>query len=231
MRKLLLQAGVALAVANLIVASAPAADLPVKAFAFPTSQCTALACSGFYVGGTLIGAGSNMDVLGNGINGSVFAAGGAIGLDAGYQFWNGNYFFAFEVFGAYDVAKNEQVAPGMGNQSRWIFGQVAKLGVGLQGLLGAPTQVAGATPSQGVTPIGIPASLANSLLSPYVQVGAVERPWGTGWATGAGADFIIANGWNLDLSYLYVKYDNAQVNPIQSQQSENLLKLSLNRKF
>lgn len=201
--------------------------IPVKATAPAAPNCTVTGCSGWYIGGNIIGTGSNLDIIGSGINGSVFSGGGALGLDAGYQFWNGQFFFAGEVFGDYDVLSH---GVGSGNQNSYLFGQVAKFGIGLSGLFGGAGG-ASTTPSQSPVPITVPAQLASSLISPYVQFGAVERPWGVGWATGAGADFVIAAGWNLDISYLYVQYNNASINPITTEQNENLIKLSLNRKF
>jgi len=212
--------------------SASAADIPVKAPSWvpSSSGCTQLQCSGWYAGFNIMGVGSNMDILGSGINGSVFAGGGSIGVQGGYQFWNGDFFFAAEAFGDYTVNGNPVIAGG-GSQPRYVFGQIAKFGGKLSALFGAPTTPGGTTPTQGTAPIAIPSTLSAALISPYVQFGAVERPWGSGWATGAGAEFVIASGWNLDLSYLYVKYANPNLSLVQSEASENLIKLSLNRKF
>src|SRR5262249_29833108 len=71
-----------------------AADMPAKAAAAQPAQpsCTPQVCSGFYIGGNLIGVGSNIDVLGSGINNSVFAGGAMLGANLGYQFWNGRMF-------------------------------------------------------------------------------------------------------------------------------------------
>lgn len=201
-----------------------AADIPYKAptLRVASSPCTLQQCSGFYVGVNIIGAGTNADILGNGINGSVFSGGGAIGLTGGYQLWNGNFFAAAEVFGDYDAGVNPMGA----SKGRYIFGEMAKFGLGLNNVFSNQP-----TPSQG--PITIPSALAGSLLSPYVQVGAVERPWGTAWATGAGADFTLGGGWNLDLSYIYANYQKttATTPVIVTIPNENLIKLGLNRKF
>jgi opacity protein-like surface antigen len=212
-------------------ADMPTVALPAKAAYRAPAPCTLTACSGFYVGGGLIGAGSNMDVLGSGIANSVFAGGGAIALDAGYQFWNGSYFFGLEGFGGYEIANNSSLIPGAGNQNRYIFGELVKVGIGLNGLLGGvPT--APATPSQSPVPINIPDSIKNSLLSPYFTVGALERPWGTAWATGAGAEFVLAANWSLDLKYLHAVYgNNATVAPGQVQKTDNLLMLMAHYKF
>jgi hypothetical protein len=40
--------------------------------------------------------------------------------------------------------------------------------------------------------LSVPASIARGLISPYVLIGAAERPGRTGWVSGGGMDFIIA---------------------------------------
>lgn len=208
------------------ILTASAADLPLKAPVL-IDNCTFTSCSGWYVGGSLIGSGTSQDITGAGINPSVFSAGGMIGLDAGYQLWNGNLFAAVEVAAYYDVTGGLAVsAPA---RQRYMGLQLFKVGYGMSGLFGSPGQT---TPSQAPTTLTIPSALAAALLSPYAQVGAVERPWGTGWAVGAGMDFIVARGWNLDVSYLRVNYGAGDaVNPLQVVKSEDFVKLSLNRKF
>lgn len=212
----------AIAAASFIPARA--ADLlPVKGIqALPTINCTQQNCSGWYFGANLMGNGTNADIIGNGINGSIFAAGGMVGVDAGYQLWNGTFFAAAEVIADYDATGGIS----SGGKPRYFFAQLVKAGMGLQNLFSAQP-----TPSQGPVPITVPTSLQASLISPYIQVGAVERPWGTGWATGAGATFVVGGGYNLDLSYLYTKYGNGTVSPTQDIKNESLIKLSLNRMF
>src|SRR5215467_13864788 len=90
-----------------IAVPAMAADLPVRRglATDPTVPvpCGAMACSGIYVGGHVEGEGSNADILGSGINGSIFANGAGLGLHAGYQLWNGSFFAAGEIGGTYNV--------------------------------------------------------------------------------------------------------------------------------
>jgi hypothetical protein len=104
---------------------AQAADMPIAvppakaAYKTPT-PCTLTACSGFYVGGGLIGVGSNMDVLGGGIANSVFAGGGATALDAGYRFWNGAYVFVIEGVGGYEIVWPVSISGiNKANRSAW----------------------------------------------------------------------------------------------------------------
>ena len=204
----------------LLATTAFAADLPAQTIPFPTkapaSGCTTTNCSGWELGVTLMGVGENLNVLGNGLQGSLFAGGGGLGLNAGYQFWNGQYYFAFEGFGTYDPTNN---AAG----GKYLFGTMLQVGMGLQGLLGAPA--APTTPSQSPVALTVPAQLASALASPFLEVGPRWRPWGTGWASGAGFDFVLASGWNAKIAYDYAQYKGAVV------PSENIVRIELNKKF
>ena len=68
------------------------------------------------MGGGLSGAGSNADIIGSGINGSVFAGGITPTLDAGYQYVNGNWLFGAEFDLGYTVNTNAAVN-GVGNSA------------------------------------------------------------------------------------------------------------------
>src|SRR5579862_9291627 len=95
-----------IAASGLAGASAPAlsTDMPAKAqAAAPIPTCTITQCSGWYLGGHVEGLGSNADILGSGIQSSIFAGGAGLGGHAGYQLWNGNFFAAAEIGGTYDV--------------------------------------------------------------------------------------------------------------------------------
>jgi len=197
---------------------------PTKAPYTAPAPCTVSSCSGFYIGGNIAGSGSSLDVLNEGIGNSLLSGGGAFGADVGYRFWNGTYYFGAEVFGDYSELS---LGPGLGYQSSYLFGEVAKFGLAFPGLFGQ-SGAASTTGSQSPVPVTVPAGLASALIAPYLQVGGVERPWGVGWAVGAGAEFVLAAHWNLDLSYLNVQYNNATINPIVSEQSENIFKISLN---
>ncbi len=180
------------------------------------NACTTLNCSGFELGVVLAGTGSNLDILGSGLGGSLFAGGGGLGLNAGYQFWNGQYYFAFEGFGTYDPTNNATGA-------KYLFGAMFQAGMGLQGLFGAPS--ASTTPSQSPVPVSVPASLSAALASPFVEVGPLWRRWGTGWGSGMGFDFVLASGWNAKIAYDYGQYKGAIV------PNENLVRFELNKKF
>jgi opacity protein-like surface antigen len=196
-----------------------AADLTLrtKAPAYTPPVCTAGAamtttmaavlpsCSGFYGGFSLQGLGSNLDILGSGINNSVFAGGGIVGGVAGYQFWNGQFFFAGEANLGLDVQTNGvNSAAGFKN---WDAGIFAKAGIGLSNLIGIgqPGTVGTGTPSQGINLAIIPGT---SLMSPYLVIGESFKNGNQGWTMGAGTEFILAQGWNLDVYYHHINWNS-----------------------
>jgi hypothetical protein len=204
--------------------SVKAADLPTKAAA-PIPNCTITMCTGWYVGGHIEGLGGNADIIGSGINGSVFNGGAGLGGHAGYQLWNGSFFAAAEIGGTYDVG-GQTVIGNLANVKPWSFEYLAKFGYGLQGLFnaGAPT------PSQG--PVTIFQNLNAALVSPYGIVGGRTRNFGSGLVTGAGAEYTLGGGWNAYAEYLHVNYNQTVVGmaPV-SIGTENVVRAGINRKF
>lgn len=194
-----------------LFSAARAADLPlspVKATVGAVAPCsvatasTPLSCSGAYVGGGLAGAGSNADIIGSGINGSVFAGGITPTIDAGYQYVQGNWVFGGELDAGYSVNTNA-AANGVGNSfNGFRIEEDFKVGGNLAGFLGTQS------------PITIPASLANSVLAPYVHVGAAQwqlpGAWAGGNISGAGVLFDIGPRIFGDLRYTYTNFNGAR---------------------
>jgi len=198
-----LVAGAALAV--LAPMAAHAADLPVKAPAgfyldapAPT-RCTPQNCSGWYAGFGILGDGSNADVIGNGINGSVFSTGGALKLQGGYQLWNGAWFAAIEAGIAYEFTTNASAgAIQNGGGSRFIGTELVKLGYNFFPSTAAASPVAGQSP----VPLTVPANLLASS-TPYMTFGGMQRRGISEWVNGVGVQTVIAAGWATDVKYLY----------------------------
>ena len=218
-----------------LCASANAADmLKLKAPAYVAPVCSAgsatmtPSCSGFYVGLNVQGIGSNLNILSAGINNSVFAGGGLVGLDAGYQFWNGTFFLAGEAQFDYDF-QNKALSAEPFNQ-RWSGDILAKAGVGLANILGAGSP----SPSQGpINPVLIPGT---AFMSPYVVLGGAFKQGQQGWVTGAGAEWILAQGWNLDIFYHNINWNSTPtgtVGPsvVTPSSVENRVGFSFNRMF
>lgn len=217
------------ALAALAGASAPAlaADMPPRAAVpAPIPVCTITQCSGWYVGGHVEGLGSNADILGSGIQSSIFAGGAGLGGHVGYQLWNGNFFAAAEVGGTYDVGGQSFVGQVAGVQP-WSVEYLAKFGYGLNGLFNAGA----ATPSQG--PVAIFQNLQAALISPYGVIGGRTRNFGSGLVTGAGAEYTLGGGWNAYAEYLHVNYNQtvgSGLAPV-SIGTENVVRAGINRKF
>src|SRR6266852_5887337 len=178
---------------SLICSPALAADLPVKATPYlSATPCAAGSCSGWYAGFGILGDGTNVDVIGNGINGSVFAAGGAIKVHGGYQFWNGNWFAAIEGGVGYEFTRasssNLPITNNFG--SKFIGTELIKLGYNFF----PSTQSAVVVPSQSPIPLVSPANFF-AATTPYMVFGGMQRRGKSLWVNGAGAETIIAAGW------------------------------------
>jgi hypothetical protein len=207
-RKMVMAIGLTAAATLLLAGSAKAADnLPagtaaisaaIKAPALTAANCTIANCSGFYAGAGLTGNGTNADILGNGINQSVFAAGGILDAHAGYQMWNGTYLFGFEV-GLGNEFSNGPIS-NFGSKTLVGYEEV-KLGGALSNLINTTT---GTTASgQAPGPLTVPSSFANVFMAPYVSFGAMQRGGYNEWVTGAGMEFVLAKNWNMDVGYRY----------------------------
>jgi hypothetical protein len=207
----------------IVAAIVSLAGLSAHAQTFKTPPlCSVTSCTGFYFGGALQGFGTNADILGNGISNSVFANGGGIGAQVGYQIWNGNFFAAFEAAGIYTVPA--QGNPPVPVNPHFMGLQIVKLGTGLSNLI----TPAPSTGSQG--PTGIFANMQASLISPYILAGVAEKSnVGTGWATGAGAEFTLGAGYNLFAEYIYVGYNASVAGAVVNQ--DQIVRLGVNRKF
>lgn len=193
----------------LLLFAAPASAQTIVTKAAPASSpvCTLTNCSGFYAGIQIGEAGSNFS---GGTSANQFALGG----NAGYQFWNGQWFMAAEFDALYGLTQNGTI-PGGGNSALWGIGGLAKIGYSLSSVFGAAAN-AGAQPV-------LPSSLQNALIAPYAILGVWDRPWGAGFATGAGVEALLANGWTFHVDYVHVNYNNAAVNPNVNQQTEDLI--------
>lgn len=212
----------AVALAMLVAPSAHASDLNLKskrAFAYTPAPCLPTSCSGFFAGMNLSGTMTNANVIGNGINGSLAGGGQSIGVQAGYQFANGAWFFGPEIDANYVVAGS--AVPGA-SPSKYRVGEYMKVGTSLATLFGM--SATSATPN-------VPEKLAAQVISPYVIFGAVQSGIGQGWATGAGVEFALAENWFVDSRYTYINYGNAAVTPTISVPSENLVTVGFNYKF
>lgn len=201
-----------------------AADIrfPVKSPLLPAPSCVPGSCSGFYAGFGILGDGSNVDVVANGINGSVFSTGGVLKVQGGYQFWNGSWFAALDASVGYEyttkVSANLPTIAGNGG-SKIVATELVKLGYNfLPGTANALTP-----PSQSPAPLMVPANLLASS-TPYFTVGGLQRRGKNEWVSGVGVQTVIAAGWSSDLKYLHAPSQ-------QGEPATSIVMFELNRHF
>jgi opacity protein-like surface antigen len=189
--------------ALLAAVPAYAGDLPTKAppKAVPTKvPCTVTLCQNkWYVGGGIAGNGTNANILGNGLSGSVFAGGGIPFADAGWMTWNGIFLLGFEVGAGYQVNVANTVNGAQVNEQGYMAYQEAQVGGSLQNIF-----------SNVNPPVTAPTGLTADIMAPYIAMGIEEHQWGTGWRTGAGIKFVLPNSnLILDLGYRYTNFGSA----------------------
>jgi len=201
-----------------------AADLAVKAVPLPVARmsCAAGDCSGWYAGFGILGDGTNVDIIGNGINGSVFAAGGAITLHGGYQLWNGSWFAAIEGSAGYEFTRAAS-SPGIvetnNGGSKFVGLELVKLGYNFF----PSSQSAVVVPSQSPIPLVSPANFF-AATTPYLVFGGMQRRGKNMWVPGAGAETVIAAGWSSSVQYLYAPSQNGDP-------ATNIVMLGLSKHF
>jgi hypothetical protein len=210
------------AAALLVAPAAYAADLPVmKAPAAAPVTCAPGSCSGWYSGFGFMGEGTNVDIVGVGLNNSLFSAGGAIKVQGGYQLWSGPLLAAIEGGLGYEFttanSANLVVAPKFG--SKFIGTELIKLGYNFF----PSSQSATTAPSQSPLPLLVPANLL-AASTPYFTFGGMQRNGKSLWVNGAGIDTVIAAGWSTSVKYLYAP---AQ----QGQNATNVVMFEVNKHF
>lgn len=220
MKKFLLSAALVLTSLNSYAADLPPFAAINKAIASP-STCTPQNCSGWYGGFGVLGDGTNVDIIGNGINGSVFAAGGAIKVQGGYQFWNGSWFAAIDGSVGYEfTTANSASIPVVDNKgSKFIGTELIKLGYNFINF----SQTSVTTPSQSPIPLVVPANLLASS-TPYFTFGGMQRRGISEWVNGVGVQTVITAGWSSDVKYLYAPSQ-------QGIPATNVVMIELNKHF
>lgn len=182
-----------------ILAGAPAiaADLPVKTATMAVLPCAAAgACSGWYAGFGILGDGTNADIVGGGINNSLFSTGGAIMATGGYQLWSGQLFAGLELSAGYEF--NSTSAPQVNTGQKFVGTEIIKLGYNFF----PSTQPSVTMPGQSPVALTVPANLL-AASTPYLAFGGMQRRGTSEWVSGAGVQTVIASGWSTDLKYLY----------------------------
>lgn len=185
-------AAIALIGGSLVLFSggARATDLnKAQQFSLPSAPCLSTACTGFYAGAFFGGLGNNVNVLGNGINGSFNSGGMMPGGNIGWQYYDGKFMFGLEFDGGYQFASNVAV-PGAATSFNGPFGIIqAKFGASLSQL--APS-------------FSIP-NLPLTIITPYLAGGEMmQQHGGTGGVAGGGIEFQLGtdSSYFLNVEYL-----------------------------
>jgi hypothetical protein len=211
MKRLRLFSAVILAAALIspvFAADLAAQTLPIKApvYAAPANPCSLNGCSGFFLGGSISGSGTGVDVVNLG---SLSADGTYMGINGGYQFFNGTYWLGVIADVSYAVAQpsSDIVGGGFGNK---LF---AFEGMEFGGALSQMPMFSNIAPLTGF--------LANAV--PTIRVGACQN--GTflkGYCTGAAGHLFIPNSkWTVDAVYYNAQYGATTIAPGQTATTEN----------
>jgi hypothetical protein len=210
----------------LLAGNARAADLKPVLKAPAVVGCTVTSCTGFFVGGTIANAGGNIDIIGSGVSG-LASNGLNLGAQAGYEYFNNNFYFAPFVKASYDISLT---APGSGITDKIAWGGGVRLGYSLANIFGAVTTT-GATPT-------LSADLLKALMTPYVTVSQEKRHGQPTLGTGAGVEALLAadpNGhssWTVNADYMHYAYrQGGDVSPVAVQKDENYVGASVNKHF
>ena len=185
--------------AVLISTAALAADvtLPTKAPAYVATPCVSGSCSGWYADFGILGDGTNADIVGGGLNNSLFQTGGALMVGGGYQLWNAAWFAAIEGNVGYEFSQNNGTLIKQGG-SKFVGQELIKLGYNFF----PSAQPATTTPSQSPVPLPTASSIMAST-TPYLTFGGMQRRGISEWVNGAGVETVVAAGWSSSLEYLY----------------------------
>lgn len=192
--------------ALLLSTAAHAADMPKKApTLFPTTICTVQGCTGWHVGFDVVNSGTGVNVLNLG---SLNANGTFLGLDGGYQYFDGKFWAGADVLVSYDLASQGSV----GGLSNLFAFEGVELGGDLFGAFGlAPPQTN-----------GFLSTLTSAI--PTADIGACQHGTATGYCAGATLHYLLPNTpLEIKIRYLNAQYGTTQISPISTVNNENLV--------
>lgn len=186
-----------------------AADvLPVKAPAIAAipNPCSQNGCSGFFVGAEVSGSGSGVNVLNLG---ELSAGGTYMGMNAGYQMYNGTYWLGAKAKIEYAVAQPSNGIVDQSFNNKFFAFEGAEIGAALGQFFG------------GVAPISFGGLLSNAV--PTFLVGACQNGSKLqGYCTGAAIHYFVPNTrWTVDADYLNAQYGQTTTAPGQTVTTEN----------
>lgn len=196
---------------------AHAADLPKKAPvllpALPTPICSVAGCTGWHAGFDVVNSGTGINILNLG---SINANGTFLGLDAGWQYYDGKYWLGADVLVSYDLASQGNV----GGLNNFFAFEKVELGGDLFGALGlAPPQANGflSTITQAI---------------PTADIGTCQHGKASGYCAGATLHYLLPNTpIELKLSYINAQYGTTSISSIATINNENMVLFGGTRHF
>lgn len=192
----------------LLGSSAFAADMPRKAALAPLFQattCTLQNCIGWHVGFDVVNSGSGVNVLNLG---TLNENGTFLGLDGGYQYYDGRFWFGADALVSYNLANQGSVG-GWGNL---FAAETVSLGGDLFGAFGL------APPQQN----NFLATITSAV--PTVDIGACQHGNATGYCAGATLHYLLPNTpLELKIRYINAQYGTTQISPVSSVNNENMV--------
>lgn len=202
----------------LLLSAAPAwaADMsakPVPFAALARATCTVQRCIGWHAGFDVMNSGTGVNILNLG---TLNANGTLLGLEAGYQYYDGTYWLGARAMGLYNVAG----AGNVGTLNNFFAFEGVELGGNLFAQFGlAPPQVT-----------GFLATLTTAV--PTAQIGACQHGKATGYCAGAAVHYFLPNTpIELKMEYINAQYGTTTVLPGQTISSENLVLFGANYHF
>lgn len=204
----------ALALASVGDARAADVNKPAPVFVkapYAQSNCTQTNCSGGFLGFTIANEGGNLDILGTGLSGVANQT--ALGVHGGYEFWNGQWYARAKAFANYDISVQSS---GAAISDKFAWGGCASLGYSLASAFGI-----GAT---GVQQPVVPSALAQSLMTPYINVCGKKQHGQQASGAGAGFEALLATNWTANVDYIHWQYGGgaaADGTVVPSRTSEN----------
>jgi hypothetical protein len=185
-----------------IVYKAPAAPAPLP--------CTSTYCVGPYLGAGVSESGGSFDIPSLGLSG-LASNNVNMFVEGGYDYLSGNFYAGINGLASYGLSANGTL-PGGGNSALWGVGGWVKLGYNVALAFGITP------PTSGPSLAGLVASTV-----PYVNLGIWDRPWGDGFLTGVGAEGWLQNNISIHVDWNHVNFNNANINPIAKNQTEDMV--------
>jgi hypothetical protein len=198
MKKFLLASTCLLLLAS---SNAEAADMAVKAPVAPRYSCSITDCNGFYFGADVGNSTGTSNLITAPLVGGIANNGMLAGLHGGYELYNANFVASAELFGTFDFNQNFGMAGIGGLKQEGSYGVLFGVGANLASTFGLG--VTGNAPT-----IPVPQTLLQSLMSPQVKVGYVNRHGQGALASGLQVQALIATNWTFDGKWLNLQYNS-----------------------